>query len=99
MNDQPDLLKDDSFRLLQESARDPQKLADEAKATKDANERAASAQLDLVEEFKQRCINRRYLRYETRVRKLEAEGLTRSDAQGVAEAEGLDQPTQRRTNK
>ena len=28
-------------------------------------------------------------RYELRVRELEAEGLTRSDAQGVADAEGL----------
>ena len=31
----------------------------------------------------------RWLPYERRVRELENEGLTRSDAQGVADAEGL----------
>ncbi len=38
-------------------------------------------------------------RYEARVRELEAEGLTRSDAQGVADLEGLEPPSVERARR
>lgn len=45
--------------------------------------------LQLVEEFRYKSMNPKWQAYERRVRALEDEGLTRSDAQGVVDAEDL----------
>ena len=53
----------------------------------------------ILADFERDGTDVKYLAYEKRCRELENEGLTRSDAQGVASAEGLDPDDRRISSK